>query len=169
VVTRRAAACVLALAVVSAGCRPHGPPPRSAPSKILGAALPDFDRPTVAGSRIDTRPLRGKVVVVKFFARYCEPCKHTLPEALRLHEELAGDVVVIGVSEDEEPRQTVALARDFGLTFPVVHDDGHILAGRFRVTEIPITFVVDRDGVVRWVGGPGMRPGDLGRAIAAVR
>lgn len=166
---RRAAASMLVLALVATGCRPSRPPPRSTPSKILDAALPDFDRPTLAGPRIDTKALRGKVVVVKFFARYCEPCKHTLPEAQRLHEELAGDVVVIGVSQDEEPKQTAALARDFRLTFPVVHDDGHILAGRFRVTEIPITFVVDRDGTVRWVGGPGMRPGDLARAVAALR
>ena len=166
----RRRAVLLAILIAAVGCpRRTGPPPPSAPSKIHEAALPDFDRPTLAGPRIDTKALRGKVVVIKFFARYCEPCKYTLPEAERLHRELAGDLVVIGVSEDEDPRQTAELARDFRLTFPIVHDDGHVLAGRYRVTESPIAFVVDGSGVVRWVGGPGMAPGDLERAIAAVR
>jgi cytochrome c biogenesis protein CcmG, thiol:disulfide interchange protein DsbE len=163
-------AVLFAIALAASGCsRRTGPPPLSAPSKLHAAALPDFERPTLGGARIDTKALRGKVVVIKFFARYCEPCKYTLPEAERVHRELAGDVVVIGVSEDEDPRQTAALVSDHRLTFPVVHDDGHVLAGRYRVTEIPIAFVADRDGVVQWVGGPGMAPGDLERAIAAVR
>lgn len=166
---RRVAARGLALLALAAGCRRDGAPPPSDPSKLAKATLPDFARPTLAGPLIDTKALRGKVVVIKFFARFCKPCRYTLPEAEALHQRLGSEVVVIGIAEDEDRREVEALAREYGLTFPLVHDVGHVLAGRYRVTEIPIAFVADREGTVRWVGGPGMRPGQLERAIESLR
>ena len=64
-------------------------------------------------------------------------------------------------------RLAQALVQGYGLSFPVVHDRGNVLAGRFRVREMPVTFVVDGQGVVQWVGGPGQNEGDLAQAIAA--
>ncbi|MCX4242265.1 TlpA family protein disulfide reductase [Paraliomyxa miuraensis] len=161
----------LALVVVGAtslgpaACRPAGPPP-SAPSPLAQQGVPDFARPTLAGARIDTKELRGQVVVIKFFAKYCEPCKHTLPAAEKLHRKHP-NVAFVGVSEDEYASDAQALVDGFGLSFPVVHDQGNVLAGRFRVSEMPVTFVVDAQGVVQWVGGPGQGEDDLAAAIAA--
>jgi peroxiredoxin len=128
--------------------------------------VPDFARPTLAGDRIDTEQLRGKVVVIKFFAKYCEPCKRTLPAAQKLHQKHP-EVVFVGVSEDEYASDAQALVQSYGLTFPVVHDQGNVLAGRFRVSEMPVTFVVDAQGVVQWVGGPAQDEEDLAAAIEA--
>ncbi|MCA9709982.1 MAG: CHAT domain-containing protein, partial [Myxococcales bacterium] len=111
-------------------------------------------------------PLRGKVVVIKFFAKYCEPCKETLPAAEKLHQQHP-EVAFVGISEDEYPSDAQALIDGFGLSFPVVHDQGNVLAGRFRVSEMPVTFVVDAQGVVQWVGGPGQGEKDLAAAISA--
>ncbi len=104
---------------------------------------------------------------MKFFADYCAPCKRTLPAAERLHEQNPG-VAFIGVSEDSDPATARALVRRMGLSFPVVRDQDNVLAGRFRVTAMPITFVIDRRGVVRWVGGPAQTEPELAQAIAAV-
>lgn len=156
---------VLAALLLAAACRPAGPPP-SAPSPLAQQSLPDFARPTLAGDRIDTEQLRGKVVVIKFFAKYCEPCKRTLPAAQELHEKHPG-VAFVGVSEDEYSSDAQALVQSYGLTFPVVHDQGNVLAGRFRVSEMPVTFVVDAQGVVQWIGGPGQGEDDLAAAIEA--
>jgi hypothetical protein len=49
----------------------------------------------------------------------------------------------------------------------VVLDRGNVLAGRFRVNEIPVTFVVDAEGTVQWVGGPSHSETDLERAVAS--
>lgn len=157
--------------VVSLGlgaCASKGPPPPSSPSPLHGNAAPTFQRDTLAGSHIDTGALAGKVWVVKFFADYCEPCKRTLPEAQRLSERY-DDVVFIGVSEDERQDTAVALVRTYGLTFPVVLDRGNVLSGRFRVTELPIAFVVDPRGNVSWVGGPEQGEKALEKAIRAAR
>ena len=133
----------------SFGCAPAGPPP-SAPSPILDRDLPGFQRPTVNGDRVSTKE-GGRVTVVKFFAKYCEPCKKTLPEAQRLSQSHP-DVLFVGVAEDEYQADVQEMITQFGLTFPVVHDRGNVLAGRFRVDELPITFVADGAGTIRWVG-----------------
>ncbi len=144
-----------------------GPPP-SAPSALSGKTVPDFKRPALDGARVDTQKLRGRVMVVKFFAEYCAPCKRTLPAAEALHRERP-EVAFVGVSEDEDAGTAEALARHFALSFPVVHDQGQVLSGRFRVTEMPATFVVAPDGTVRWVGGAEQSEDALRRALDAVR
>jgi peroxiredoxin len=166
---RLARGTALLLALSAGGCpkpAPSGPPP-SAPSPLYEGAAPDFSRPSLSGAQVDTAALRGQTVVIKFFAKYCEPCKRTLPAAQRLHEEHP-EVAFIGVSEDESQSDAEALITSYGLSFPVVLDRGNVLAGRFRVSEIPVTFVIDAQGVVRWVGGPGQSEDDLARAVASL-
>ncbi len=168
--TRTAVTTALVAATVAlVGCpkkSPGGPPPPSAPSPLHDGAAPDFSRPSLSGEQVDTAALRGQTVVIKFFAKYCEPCKRTLPAAEQLHRDHP-EVAFIGISEDESQSDTEALISTYGLTFPVVLDRGNVLAGRFRVSEIPVTFVVDAQGIVRWVGGPGQSEDDLARAVAA--
>ncbi len=156
------------LTISLAACRPSGPatPPASAASPLAQKPVPTFARPTLSGERIDTDELRGQVVVIKFFAEYCEPCKRTLPAAEKLHRKHP-NVVFVGVSEDEYSSIAQQVVATYGLSFSVVHDKGNVLAGRFRVTEMPVTFVVDAQGVVQWVGGPGQDEDDLAAAIDA--
>lgn len=126
----------------------------------MSKAAPEFSRRTLDGTRIETGTLRGRVVVVKFFAKYCEPCQRTLPalESLhRRHPELA----IIGVAEDERRADVEEVVRRFSLTFPVVHDADNVLAGRYRVSALPATFVIDANGVVRWSGTEESRTTDL--------
>lgn len=167
---RRAFASALPLLLLVTACGPRkgGPIPPSASSPLLGMGVPEFNRRTMAGQQLDTKTLAGKILVVKFFAEYCAPCKVTLPEAQTLAEK-HDDVVFVGIAEDEFESTAQQLVTTYGLTFPIVHDRGQILAGRFRVSEMPVTFVVDATGVIRWVGGSGQAKGDLARAIAAVR
>jgi peroxiredoxin len=163
-----------ALSVVSAfasalscsSAKANAPP--SAPSPLSGKPLPDFRRPTLAGERVDTQALRGHVIVVKFFADYCEPCKRTLPAVERLSRELT-DASFIGVSEDEYRATAESVVARYRLTFPVVHDAGQVLSGRFRVSDLPATFVAGRDGTIHWVGGASQTEDDLRAAIESVR
>lgn len=161
----RRAALSLVLPVVVA-CAAGLPP--SAPSPLLGKSLPEIRRPTLAHGDLHAARLRGRPVVVKFFAEYCEPCKRTLGAAQRLSVEHPG-VQFVGVSEDEYQATAEKLVKHHGLTFPVVLDRGHVLQGRFRVREMPVTFIADSTGVVRWVGGPAQTEEELAEALAAVR
>ena len=157
---------VLAGVLVTA-CAGTGLPP-SEPGPALGRVLPEFTRRTLAGATIASESLRGKIVVVEFFAQYCKPCWTALPQVQRL---AAGDpgLVVLGVGEDEFASETEMMARQLGLSFPVVHDAGNGLAARFRVGKIPATLLLDRSGVVRWQARPGDGVVELRRAVAALR
>jgi peroxiredoxin len=142
--------------------------PASAPSPLLQRPLPSIRRPTVQGATFDSDAHRGGVVVVKFFAKYCIPCQRTLPAAQALHRNRS-DVVLVGVSEDEYDSGAQAQITQYGLTFPVVRDAGNVLAGRFRVTEMPVTFVSNAKGQIVWVGGPNQAEDDLARAVEAAK
>ena len=144
--------CSVALGLALSGCGGARALPASAPSPLAGKPLPSFTRRTLAGAAVDTKALAGKVVVVKFFAEYCAPCTKTVPAAQALASEHP-EVAFIGISEDERASTAAQLVQRHGLTFPVIHDAGQVLSGRFRVREMPATFVTGRDGVVRWVGG----------------
>ena len=144
-----------------------GPAPPSAPSAVLGAVMPAFKRPSVQGPLFDSASAAGRVVVVDFFAAYCQPCQRALPAVERLARERR-DVVFVGVSLDDDAGLAMRQVSRHRLTFPVVHDAGNVLAGRFRVTDLPATFVIDGAGRVAWVSGPGQSEGALDRAVAAV-
>jgi len=155
-------------AALTLGCGAAATLPPSAPSELLGKPVPDFARPALDGVRIDTVKLRGNTIVLKFFAEHCEPCKRTLPAAERLHHEHP-QVSFVGVSADDYAATARSVGKLYGLSFPIVHDAGRALQGRFRVTELPVTFVVDRAGMVRWVGGPAHSEKDLEQAIEVLR
>ena len=130
--------------------------------------MPDFKRRTLDGKTADTKAARGQVLVLKFFAKYCEPCKKTLPAAERLHRQYT-DVMFIGISEDEYRSDAKKIVDTYGLSFPVVHDAGNSLSGRYRVSEMPVTFVIDKSGAVRWVGATKQTKEGLRLAIEAAK
>jgi cytochrome c biogenesis protein CcmG/thiol:disulfide interchange protein DsbE len=165
-----AAACAggaLGPALAVPGCAPPQFP-ASASNPLLGQALPEIHRRSLDGHAIDQGLLQGTPVLVKFFADYCQPCKETLPAAERIHEAYP-DVTFLGVDEDDTSETASDVVRRYGLSFPVIHDSGNVLAGRFRVTAMPTTFVADPHGVVRWVGAEGQTEGDLRQAVQAAR
>lgn len=149
------------------GCGPVVMPP-SAPTSLLGEVVPEFSRRGLDGRAVEVAKLRGKVVVIEIFARYCEPCWNYLPKLQRWSER-HDDVAVIGIGVDEFGGDTEAMVRALGVRFPVVHDSGLVLTARLRVDKIPATLVLDRDGRVRWRSFPGDGVGALDRAVKAVR
>ncbi|MCA9645624.1 MAG: TlpA family protein disulfide reductase, partial [Myxococcales bacterium] len=156
------------LAAVSCGGGSATSAPASAPSPLLNQPLKPIGGRTTAGARIDLKALEGRIIVVKFFAKYCKPCEKTLPGAQRLHQESA-DVAVIGISEDESQADLDYLVQKHGLSFPIVRDPGNVIAGRFRVTALPATFITDKTGKVVWVGGEQQTEADLESVIGSVR
>ncbi len=150
------------------GCAAKPAVPASAPSPLVGNAVPDFRRPTLDGATFDTKAQRGHIVVIKFFAKYCEPCRETLPETERLHR-ARPDLTIVGIDEDEQESDAREVVASYGLTFPVLHDSGNVLSGRFRVRELPKTFVIDAKGDVRWIAADARAHEALGSAVDAVK
>ena len=111
------------------------------------------------GQRISRSSLRNKVVIVDFWASWCDPCRQEMPVLERLHRRLRSrGLVVIGVSVD----RTIGNVRDFlrrtPVTFPIVHDARHQVADRFSPPRMPSSYIIDRR-IVRHVHA-GFRPRD---------
>jgi cytochrome c biogenesis protein CcmG/thiol:disulfide interchange protein DsbE len=164
-------ATFLALSALVGACAhqesaPAAPPP-SSPSRMLDATLAPFHRPTLQGGTFDSAAATGQIMVIDFFAAYCRPCQRKLPALEALHRRQPR-VSIVGVSLDETGDAARKSVTRHHLTFPVVHDAGNVLAGRLRVTELPISFVVDGRGRIRWVGGPDQPDDALARAVAAL-
>jgi cytochrome c biogenesis protein CcmG/thiol:disulfide interchange protein DsbE len=159
---------VLPLILALAACGGTKQAPPSSASSLLGKAAPEFKRAALDGVNVDIAAVRGKVVVVKFVAKYCEPCKKTLPAIEKLHVQHP-EIVVVAVAEDEDEKDSRELASQFGLTFPVVHDRQNVIAARYRVRDLPVTYVLDGKGSVAWVGGPEKSESDLVLAIEATK
>jgi peroxiredoxin len=152
------------------GCA-HAPPPAAAPpsspSRLLDAELPSFRRPTLQGGTFDSSSAAGRLLVIDFFAAYCRPCQRALPGLEALHRQRP-DLSIVGISLDETGDAARKSVLRHHLTFPVVHDSNNVLAGRLRVTELPVSFLVDGQGRIRWVGGPDQPEDALARAVAAL-
>jgi peroxiredoxin len=157
----------LAVALAAAACAHAPEPPPSAPSPAIGRTLPDLRRPTVQGPTFDMASAKGRVLVVEFFAAYCRPCQRALPAVEALHA-AHPDVAFLGVSLDDAPEEAMAMVARHRLTFPVVHDAGHVLAGHFRVTDLPSSFVVDAAGRIIWATGIDSPDDALERAVTAI-
>jgi cytochrome c biogenesis protein CcmG, thiol:disulfide interchange protein DsbE len=168
---RAALFAIFVFTTAAAGCSGNtkpGPVPPSSQSSLLGKPAPDFKRDALDGSKFELGASKGKVVVVKFVAKYCEPCMKTLPAIEKLHKDHP-DVTVVAISEDEHEAEARELVTKFSLTFPVVHDRQQVLSGRYHVRDLPVTYVLDGKGVIAWVGGPEKTERDLVAAIEGTK
>lgn len=97
----------------------------------------------------------GQVIIVDFWATYCEPCKKSFPMYQELVDKHAGAVVVIGVSvddpEDVSQDDIQAFATELNATFPIVWDKEHKTAEAYKPPKMPTSYVIDKAGNIRHV------------------
>lgn len=133
-----------------------------------GRPAADFALPDGTGQTVRLSSLRGTVVVIDFWASWCEPCMRELPELDRLQREFAGKVVVLPVSIDKEPREALATARRLRLGLRVLLDSQGKVAELYDPPRMPTSYVVDRQGVVRHVHEGFDGPRDIARLRRAL-
>ncbi|MDQ3005316.1 MAG: TlpA family protein disulfide reductase [Chloroflexota bacterium] len=124
-----------------------------------GQEIPDFSLSLFSGyeydgqSQVKISELRGKVIFINFWASWCKPCEQeakALEEAWKYYQ-LGGRVVFLGVDYvDTEPEARIFLKK-FGNTYPNGPDLGTAISQMFRMQGVPETFIVDANGVLRYV------------------
>jgi len=113
-------------------------------------AAPGFRLPELASTVATLDDFRGKVVLLHFWATFCQPCKDEMPALENLWQRYGPDgLVILGIAAD---RGSIEVVRDFaarfGLTFPILHDESGTVRNRYEVTGLPTSYVIGRDGKI---------------------
>ncbi len=117
-----------------------------------GAKAPNFVIKAQGVS--DLKALKGKVVLVDFWAQWCKPCKQELPVLQKIFDTYkAQGLVIVAVSVDKDPSKAKDFLSKLGktstkLTFPVVYDTTHVIADQYEPKTMPSSFIIDQKGRV---------------------
>ncbi|HEY6482476.1 MAG TPA: peroxiredoxin family protein [Steroidobacteraceae bacterium] len=119
---------------------------------LLGQPAPDFALRAVAGENVRLSEHRGDVVVLSFWGSRCTPCRTQLAALNRsLATYRTAGLQVYGINVDDDPGRAVAFARGETVAFPLLLDPQKDVSRRFQVDNLPMTLLVDRSGIVRYV------------------
>jgi len=112
----------------------------------------EFRLPDMNGQLVNLSDLRGKIVLLHFWATWCPPCVEEIPTLAYLNQELAGrDFAMMTISVDEGGAKAVeSFLKQKELNIPVLLDPDRITATRYGTFKFPETYILDRDGVVRY-------------------
>ena len=119
----------------------------------LGRPAPGYVATALGGDSVDLAGLRGKVVLLNVWATWCHPCREEIPALQRLYEaRRAEGFEVIGVSVDATGSDDAirSFAQEFGMTYPVWRDPDERVQSLFLAVGVPASYLIDRDGVLRW-------------------
>jgi cytochrome c biogenesis protein CcmG/thiol:disulfide interchange protein DsbE len=152
-----AAACC---AIVMSGCSADS----AGGARVdIGAPVPAYTAVSLAGDTVSLAGQRGKVVLLNVWATWCHPCRDEIPELQAIHEKYAArGLELVGVSVDTESADKAihAFMRDFRMTYPVWRDPAERVSAQFHIVGVPATFLIDREGVLRWRKTGPIQPGD---------
>jgi len=139
----------------------------------VGAAAPPIEGPGLVDARpVSLAALRGRVVLVDFWASWCGPCKVSLPEMNALRQELIAmgygpRFEVIAVNVDEEPKAALKFLSRHPVTYPLVSDPRGRLPAAYQLPTMPSSYLVGADGRIVQVHS-GYKPGDAGKLKAEI-
>ena len=117
-----------------------------------GNLAPDFLLGTLDGSEVRLSALRGQPVVLNFWATWCAPCRQEIPQFVAAYERFRNEsLLVLAVNMQEGKSIARGYAEDFGMKFPIPIDVDGEVGDEYRLLGLPMTYFIDRGGVVRSV------------------
>jgi thiol-disulfide isomerase/thioredoxin len=127
-----------------------------------GDRAPDFQARSISGdAQVVLHEMRGKVVLVDFWASWCAPCNAAMPQLEKLSKEFPADrFVVLGVNVDKKLDDARRALERRPVTYANASDPTGMLPKRFGLETMPTSYLIDQDGVVRLVHR-GFRNGDM--------
>jgi len=114
-----------------------------------GELAPLFEAGTANGDLFSLAAMRGRPVVLNFWATWCSPCAAEMPELQRVQDAFGDSAVIVGVNTGESAEMVRAWAAERGISFPLALDMDGQTAARYQLRGQPATFILGADGVVR--------------------
>ncbi|MBJ6802414.1 TlpA disulfide reductase family protein [Geomonas propionica] len=144
---RLIAAVLLVAALAATGCTKK----QAELPAVEGNAAPDFTLKDLSGKPVQLSTLKGKLVLVNFWATWCPPCREEIPSMVKLNQAMQGkNFQMLAISIDEGGKAAV---EDFfkrgRVTLPALLDTDGQVSRRYGTTGVPETFVVDPQGIIR--------------------
>jgi peroxiredoxin len=119
-------------------------------SAAVGSVAPDFELENLANETVKLSEMQGKIVVINFWATWCEPCKVEMPFFEKLFSRSQSNLAILAVNFDEPSQEVEKFVDEYQLSFPVLLDPGGNVQELYRVRGYPTTFVVDEAGVIQF-------------------
>ena len=123
-------------------------------NSMVGQAAPDITVTAASGQKVTLSSLRGKPVVLNFWASWCPPCQNEMPDYESLYQTYGDDAAFVMVDCVGMRSETVETGKAFlkekGYTFPAYFDTDQSAATAYGLTSIPRSYYIDKDGVVRF-------------------
>ena len=148
------AVVVLGVALLGVACsRGDGTQAAASDRVEVGAPAPAYAAVALNGDSVSLASLRGTVVLFNIWATWCHPCRAEIPELRALHEKYRSrGLELVGVSVDADGTDDAirSFMQEFRMTYPIWRDPDERVSTRFLAVGVPATFLIDRDGVLRW-------------------
>jgi len=152
---------LIGVTLLLAGCRPDVPAPVRPIKAEVGYSAPDFQLTDLNGRQVRLSDFRGKPVVLNFWATWCPPCRQELPIFQDLHARRGDAFVLLAISEGENREDVLAFVQRYGYTFRVLLDPQLSVGRTYGARAIPMTMVIDPDGVIVYLRQGTVKTGEL--------
>ncbi len=165
---RPAAIAILVLAIGVVSCAPSD----GSGNVEIGKPAPAYQTVSLDGDSVSLAAQRGKVVLFNVWATWCHPCRDEIPELLVLYDKYKGrGLELVGVSVDGNGSDQAirSFMKDFRMNYPVWRDPDERVSAQFLVVGVPATFLIDREGILRWRKTGPIQPGDSSLTAAIER
>jgi peroxiredoxin len=141
------------------------------PAAVLanGAPAPSFQLDSMAGKKLNLSDLRGKVVLLNFWASWCGPCRKEMPILEQMYRQYQSKgVTLVGVNVEPSSDDAVKWLKSTPVTFPILFDRDSSVSKLYQVQGMPNTVIVDRKGKVRYIHR-GYKPGEESDYLDQIR
>lgn len=134
--------------VLLPGCTGSGSTSGQGPE--IGKTAPGFTLKGLDGQEVSLSDLRGKPVLLNFWASWCGPCRLEMPFLQQIYEKWTGEgLVLLAVNLQEDQNTVQEFVRNGGFTFPILLSPGNEVPLAYNIRGIPATFFIDADGIIR--------------------
>jgi len=120
-----------------------------AESSEIGSPAPDFVLEDLSGNPVKLSDLRGRLVVLNFWATWCTPCRTEMPEFQEIYQRNEQDLVVLGINLEESPSDIQDFVSPLNITYPILLDKEGLVSRQYKVIQLPNTYFIDRQGIFR--------------------